>query len=371
MGEMRYIASRLNGDGTETFLDYDLQLQDVEITTTLSGADSVNFSVTPEIADMKKNGQSIFVPWSTAVYAEQDGAIRGGAIVVDMTEEGQTIQGETIGFTGYANGMPYNGDKVFRSADPADVFRHIWQHLQSFRDGNLGITVDSTKTRTRVGVSQSVLDIALSGNSAGDEALVYGWWQTLDLGSEISNLMNDTPMDYRMGLSWNGNQIAKHIHLGYPKLGVRKQNLRFMVGENIFVHPQISFEGDDYASDIWAFGAGEGRKMIKSLNERNDIGRLRRVVVVQDKSLRTAQQVYGLANREKNKRTASQDISQVVVQDHPHARVGSFTVGDEILIQSETGWSTGLYMWVRILQIKWNPSTGVSTLDVVRSDKAS
>lgn len=370
MSEWRYIASRLNGDGTETFLDYDLPLQDVEVVTTLSGADSLNFKVTPEIADLKKNGQSIFLPWSTAVYAEHGGAIRGGAIVCDMKENGQTIQGETIGFAGYPNGMPYNGDKVFRNEDPLNVFRHIWQHLQAFRDGDIGVTVDDTKSRARVGVSQSVVENALNGGGS-DQALVYGWWQTLDLGSEISSLASNTPFDYRMGLSWDGSRIKKHIYLGAPRLGVRRQNLRFMVGENLFVHPEIRFDGDDYASDIWAFGAGEGRAMVKDLNQRNDIGRLRRVVVVQNKALRTRQQVVSLATKEKTKRTAAQDISQIIVHNHPNARLGSYNVGDEILVQSDTGWSAGLYMWVRILQIKLNPDTEVCTLDVIRSDKAS
>lgn len=376
MSEWRYLASRLNGDGTETFLDDDLPLQDVEVVTTLSGADSLDFKVIPEVADLKKNGQSIFLPWSTAVYAEQGGVIRGGAIVCDMKESGQTIQGETIGFAGYPNGMPYNGDKVFRNEDPLNVFRHIWQHLQAFTDGDLGVTVDTTRSNARVGVSQNVVDIALNGNSSNDQALVYGWWQTLDLGNEIANLATNTPFDYRMSLAWDTSGttkkfVKKHIQLGAPRIGTRRQNLRFMVGENIFVQPEIIFDGDDYASDIWAFGAGEGRAMVKNLSQRNDIGRLRRVAVVQDKSLRTTQEVYGLAYREKTKRTAAQNISQVVVHNHPHARLGSYNVGDEILIQSETGWSSGLYMWVRILQIKLNPETEVCTLDVIQSDKAT
>lgn len=370
MAGWRYIASKLPGDGTEIFLDYDLPLQGVEVVTTLSGADQMDALITPEIARLKVNGAPIFVPWSTAIYAELDGAIRGGALVVDVVENGPDLKLETVGFTGYPNGMPYDGDKVFKKEDPAEIFRHIWAHLQAMKDGNLGVTVDTTKTNVRLGASQDLSDIALGGATGDNDSLVYGWWQTMDLGQEIANLAAQTPFDYKMNLAWNGNAISKFIQIGFPRLGRRRTDLRFMVGENVMIEPEIKFDGDDYASDIWAFGAGEGRQMVRDLTQRNDIGRLRRVAVLQNKSLRTKAEVRGLALQEKTKRTGAQDITSIQVRNSTHAKIGSYTVGDEILVQSHTGWSAGLNMWCRILSIRLNTENDVSTLDLLRSDKA-
>ena len=82
MGNWRYIASRLNGDGTETFLSYDVPLSGGQTTTALSGPGGINGTITPEIAALQDEyGRPILEPWSTAIYAEVDGQIRGGAIL--------------------------------------------------------------------------------------------------------------------------------------------------------------------------------------------------------------------------------------------------------------------------------------------------
>lgn len=370
MAGWRYFASKMHGDGTETIIDYDLPLQGVEVVSTLSGADAINASISPEISRLIVNKMPVFVPWSTAVYAECDGAIRGGALLTDLTEEGQNLSLDTVGFSGYPNGMPYDGDRVFKKEDPADIFRHIWQHLQAQKDGNLGVTVDTVKTTMRLGASQDLAGIALNGGNGQDDSVVFGWWQTMDLGQEIARLSSETPFDYRTEVSWDGAKIKKFIRMGFPRLGRLRHDLRFMVGENVHIQPKIQLSGNDYASDIWAFGAGEGRSMLRDLSQRNDIGRLRRVKVLQNKGLRNASAIRGFAQTELKKRVAAQDIDSLEVMDHPHAKIGSYSVGDEILVQSHTGWSAGLNMWCRILAIKLNTETSVSTLDLLRSDKA-
>ena len=42
MGKWRYIASRLNGDGTETFLSYDVPISGCQVTDVLSGAGGIS-----------------------------------------------------------------------------------------------------------------------------------------------------------------------------------------------------------------------------------------------------------------------------------------------------------------------------------------
>lgn len=368
----QYIASRLNGDGTETFLDWDLPLgESVDIQHALSGADAISCTIEPEVTRMKKNGKFILEPWSTAIYAQRDGKIFGGALLVDMSVEGQKISLETTGFTGYANGMPYNGDKVFRNEDPINIFRHIWSHLQGQKDGNLGLTLDSTTSPVRIGSPQDLASIALNGGSASDEAVVFGWFgQTMDLGKEMNDLAANTPFEYITELAWSGpRSIRKNVRIGFPRIGRRRSDLRFAVGENVIEEPEIEYQGDDYASDIWAFGAGEGRAMRKNLSLRRDTGRLRRVAVVTDKALQTDKAVLSLGEKELARRTGSADITSIEVSNHKNAALGTYGPGDEIRVISDYGQSKGLDIWARIVKTTLHTKTENTTIDLIRSDK--
>ena len=63
----RYIATKLNGDGTETVLDWDLPIVQPSFTDELSGAGGMSGTIAPEIARLRVDGEPIFVPWSTAL----------------------------------------------------------------------------------------------------------------------------------------------------------------------------------------------------------------------------------------------------------------------------------------------------------------
>src|SRR5687768_18271789 len=110
----RYIAARVNGDGTEDFLDWEVPLIDAEITDVLSGISSITGKIAPEIARLKNaDGTPLFREWETALYAEHDGEIRGGGILTNSGFNGATWDCEFSGFIGYWKDMPYTGNGAY------------------------------------------------------------------------------------------------------------------------------------------------------------------------------------------------------------------------------------------------------------------
>ena len=360
----RYIASRLNGDGTEEFLDWELPLAGVAITNRLSGPDAIGASIAPEVATLKVNGSPLIQPWSTAIYAESEGQIRAGAIVTDITVEGPRLDIDCLGFPGYALDMPYTGEYSRVDIDPLDVVRDIWDHIQSARGGNIGLQVDDLKTGLKIGTPER--DVEFETGTGEQVSFVAGpvklmWYQTHNLGREIDKLAKDTPFDYRESHTWNGESIDHRLRLGYPTIGRRRHDLRFVVGENIHLIPSVDF-GEDYASEVLALGAGEGRKMIRGTNTRPD-GRLRRVAVVPDKSLTSTTRANAFAGREVLRRLGLADVTEVTILDHPHAPLGSLDVGDEIFIQVGSGWAEDVALWCRVTSMSISPeSLGVARM---------
>ncbi len=363
MAGWRYLAARLNGDGTETFLDTEVPIAGVELREDLSGPGGITGTISPEIARLQYQGDPVFVPWSTAIYAEKDGLIRGGGILVDMDDSTPDLSLDCMGFSGYPSGIPYTSEIVQVQVDPLDMARHIWEHLQSQKGGNLGMVVDATTSPIRIGDGP---DAEVFGQNMGPYRLA--WFQDHDLGSEFDRLAADTPFEYRVQHAWAGDTVSHRLVLGYPTIGRRRSDLRFVVGENITLIPTIEYDGSEYASEAIVLGSGEGRTMVRGVHSGNP-GRLRRPVIVTDKNLRSKKDADARAGRELALRMGSADISEISVRDHEHARYGSYQVGDEILIETTDGWSDSLALWCRILSTKFNPEANTAVLTVVRSDK--
>lgn len=368
----RYIATRLNGDGTETFLSWDVPLQGAAVVDDLSGPGGLTGSISPEVARLQTaEGDPVFVPWSTAVYAEADGHIRGGGILAELGEDGPKLSLDCVGFSGFLQGQPYTGDISRVGVDPLDMGRELWAHKQSMRGGNLGLVLDGTSSPVRVGTAEKSTEFTTGAGE--DVAFVSGpyalnWWSTHDMAAEFDKLAAETPFDYQVVHEWSGETITHRMRLGYPTLGRRRDDLRFMVGENVFVVPKIEYSGGAYASEAIVLGAGEGRKMVRG-TESTVSGRLHRAVVVEDKSLTSGEAARKAAVTEVKARLGDPDIDELVVHDHPHAVLGSFGVGDEIRVDTRPGWSSGLSLWVRILSMKIEPDLDRCTLTVARVEK--
>lgn len=373
----RYILTRVNGDGTETPLHWDVPLSSPQITEYLSGPGGIGGTITPEIQDLKDdNGRPLIVPYATAIYAEQDGHIRGGAIVTDPTEQSGSLALDSIGFSGYIAGMPYFGEQAPQiQVDPLNMARHIWAHAQSRPMANIGLVLDSTTSPVRIGTKETDVNFTTgSGDEVSFQSGPYQLadWKTSDLGKEFDDLAKGTPFEYRVDHAWIGgtDQISHRMRIGYPRIGRTRHDLRFVVGENLTVEPPIDYASDDYANGVLVLGAGEGRKMVRAYGEKRD-GRLLRVAVVTDNSITSKAAANTRVALELRRRQGLPVLGDTItVADHDHAPFGSYDVGDEILIETgDEGWSGYLATWCRILSITLSPEDGTAKLSVANSEQ--
>lgn len=369
----RYHAFRLHGDGTETPIVWDLPLSGVRITQALSGPGGIDAQISPEVARLTVEGKPVFVPWSTAIYAEASGQIRGAGIVEDVIADGPSLSIPCIGFSGYLTGMPYTGDYKKIQVDPLDVVRHIWGHAQGHKRGDLGMQLDTTTSDVRIGTEER--DVSFQTGSGEQVDFTAGpyrlsWWKTDDLAKEIDDLAAETPFDYRETHKWAGERVEHRLELGWPKLGTRRANLRFVVGENVHTTPQIEWDGDEYADEIILLGAGDGSDMVRGGAFR-DSDRLRRPRVVRDKSVTSKKRADALAEAEVKLALGDEDIQEVTIRNHPHAQIGTWQVGDDLFIQSRGDWHDDLGLWVRVLSQTILPESDEVVVRVMRAEKVT
>lgn len=353
----RYLAQRLTGDGRGTFIDMALPLRGVSIEHALSGPDRLTATIDPKVARLvADDGRPVLEEWSTAIFAEQDGNIEFGGILAHSEFDGPSWSLDVTGFTGYAQGMPYTGAKFFVETDPLDIVRHIWDHLQGQVDGDIGLQVDATKSPVRIGQELKQVEFDTQAGPVSFEAGPYklAWYQTDDLGRAVDDLASETPFEYLEEHRWNGEGGIDHLmRIGYPRIGTRREELRFVVGENVSNVPTVERNGEDYANEILALGSGEGRDMLRGSDSNRD-GRLRRVAIVTDKAAQSKRAVQNLARRALAEHQPQYGVAEVQVLDHPHAPIGSFRPGDEIRVQGSTGW-VAFDDWYRVLSTTVSP----------------
>jgi hypothetical protein len=366
----RYIAQRLDGLGGGEFLDYDVPLSSPSITTVLSGPNALSGTITPEVARLQDSkGHLVFEEWSTALYAEEDGNIRGAGILANIGTSGPTVSLDCVGWTGYAAGMPYTDSWFGVEVDPLGVVRQAWAHLQSKVRGNIGLQVSDMTTGLKIGQELEQVEFDTQAGPVSFEAgpIKLAWYLTDDIGQFIDSLAKETPFDYQERHAWVGDQIEHYLDFGYPSLGRRRPDLRFQLGENVSVVPSIVSNSDSFANEVLALGAGEGRDMIRGGAIRSADTRLRRVAVVTDKQRRSKAKANAYASEQLALRLGLGSIEEIVVREHPHAAIGSWRDGDEILIAGNEGWG-GYEMWVRVLSTTINPLIGdVATISVART----
>lgn len=378
MAGWRYFATRLNGNGTETLLESDLPLQGTNLVRVLSGDNTMSAQIEPRHQRLIRGTKPILTTWSTAIYAvSPDGLIRWGGIISDLDVNGPTISIDAVGFNGYARGMPWTDNGWFGvKVDPLDVVRRIWQHLQSKPGGNLGLGLGAAKVGKLIGTELKQVEFDTQSGPVSFESgpVKLNWYSTHDLGGFIDDLASEYSFDYRESHAFRPDGTIRHdLTFGYPKLGRRRTDLKFIHGVNIFSDLDYVDDGDIYASGVMVLGAGEGAAMVKAIEEPiiRPEGRLRRVKVVTDTHIGATKTAQSRAKRELQWRRTVQDISSVTVRNHPNARLGSVDVGDEIRIEGRGEWGT-LDLWVRVTEISWSPDdSDEETYTVIRTDKLS
>lgn len=361
-----YQAGRINGDGTIDIIETDLPIKIESIDRRLSAPSSMRGEISQPLQRLKNQGRPVFEPWQTVILAVADDDIRGMAIYRKPTFTGEAWNLDLIGLPGYAIGQPYDGEQQFVQADPLDIYRHVWAHLQGKPRGNLGITVDPLTSNVRVGTESEDVEFATgAGEQVSFEAgpRKFSLWSTPDLGKVIDDYARSTPFDWLETFSWDGIQPHCHIRLGCPTIGGRKTAPRFVLGENLATEPSVTTE--DYATEVFVLGNGEGRDAIRGYAGDNSIG-IRRALLVNDNSIETVTEANVLAHDTLVSMRSQFVVEELEVHQHPNAELEAIELGDEIQLYAETTWAT-VDDWVRVVGRSDAPGrSDVTRLTVVR-----
>lgn len=352
----KYLAQRLpSGE----LIDTELPLEDAAITRQLSGPCDVAGTVPVEVSRLKgPDGRPILEPWGSAIIAEADGQIRGYGIITDEPSwDGQQWTVDTLGVSGYLAGLAYTGPEYAGvQVDPLDVVRRVWDHVQGQPGGDLGVVVDGTRSPVRVGTEVREVEFTTGdGEAVSFESGPFklNAWETDDLGKIVADLAGSTPFDYLEETQWDGEDVAHRLRLGYPALGRRQEDLRFVIGENVTTVPRVQPGG--YASGVYVLGAGEGKDRVRSPVVSGNAGRLRRVKAITDKSLTSRATATDRARVLLAASAGGPVVDSLTIADHPHAPLGSFDVGDSIFVEGPAGWGGDLALWLRVVELTIRP----------------
>ena len=361
----RFIAQNAR---TREFLSFELPVLEPTIKTTLSGPTVINGKFKPETITLKDEfGTPLLKSWGTLIHFEMDGQIRASGIMMPSQFDGLEWTMEVQGFTTYPNEMPYWGqwpDTLKYNIDSIDVIQEIWRYLQSFPNGNLGVTVPRTmgslpnRLGTELDATNNITPYSID------------WWDNKSCGSEIDNMAKLAPLDYFESVEWNDDRtdVSYTLTIGYPRLGSTRSDLRFVQGENIIAVVPLVEPDSFYASGVAGIGAGEGAASIRDLVETDDPNRLRRIYTYRQKKMTDKTQLNAIIREELLSRTLDREMQQIVVSStHPNAPFGSYIPGDDILPQAEVRWWGWTRLWHRVIGITFSPGKDAVTIDLKRS----
>lgn len=351
----RIIAQRIT---TGQFLAWDVPLGNAVTSRTLSGPGGINGTIGRELARLTADdGRPLLEEWTTALYVEEDGLIRNGALVNSISNQGPRKVIGSIGFCGYPQGLAYTDDYMPADfEDPVDTFKNVWSKIQSYPDGDLGLAIHGPATYLR-----------LSDGSGPFNIWSYDY---RDTGQELDAIAKAAPFDFLESHTWTDSThtaIRHDVTIGFPRLGRRRTDLRFADSENIVKVDAVGADGTKYANDVRVLGRGQGRGMVTARAAVRD-GRLRRAAAVPHKDA-----TQGLADRyaqqELRARRLEPDIKSIEIQDHPNARLSAITPGDDVLVECELEQAGDVRVWLRVLSVQESADTpGRATLKTQRSD---
>lgn len=362
---MRFLAQRPSG----VFVHTDLELHDASPSWELSGPGSLDGFVAPDVGEaIALDGFPVLDEWGTVIHLEQDGLIRGSWLVERVSYSGAQLKVECRGVAGYPAGLVARVDWSLIQVDPAKVFKDLWAHVQSFQDGNLGVTVTGS-TPVKIGTPEK--DVSFTTGSGEQVDFVAGPYKiseadATDVGTELDSLAGDTPFDYITTSSWNAGKsaVTHEVRLHYPEAGRRRHDLAFVQGDNVTSVVMLDGSGAVWASEVLGIGAGEGKGALR--RSKGVVShRLRRTRVVEVKDVKSAARLDRVVADEFASIDPAPGVSSITVMNHSNAVIGSWELGDEILVETVTPHLGDYAGWHRIIEWSLTP-TGGAEIGLVR-----
>lgn len=340
-----------------------LRLSSVGSMTQLSGPGSLECSI--PWADHIEQSLPTLRKWHYAIWAVEGGNVLGGGVVSEVSSDNDQIDLDCTGPTVVIRDTPWLGeDFAGIQVDPLDMVRKVFDHAQSFPNGDLGIQVDSTRSPVRVGEEER--DVEFTTSDGEEVSFTSGpfrlaWWSTDDMGKVLDDLAKDTPFDYMERTSFDKRTGFSHrLELGYPKIGARKPSVQAVIGVNAAQPPPL--DEADYFSGALFVGAGEGAKAAHGIDEDRNASGLRRIANVSDKRVTSNR---AAVNRARKLISTSRrlEFDQITLADHALSPFGEVRPGDIILVKGDTGVER-LNDFVRVLQVSLDYEARTMSLKV-------
>ncbi|MGQ3385300.1 hypothetical protein [Glutamicibacter sp. TV12E] len=193
------------------------------------------------------------------------------------------------------------------------------------------------------------------------EPLILSWDTTDDIQKVIGEMVEAGSIQYREQSRWVGDEIHHRLEIGSPRLGARRENVRFEIGYNVTAVPSVSFT--EYASGLILFGSGEGDKRIRTERHKNT-GKLRRVTTQTEPQATSKAKADSAAETYLKSAQVARSVDRIQITDSSLAEFGTFKPGDEVRVIGSSGWSEDLDIWVLIKSINFSPDGGNAELEV-------
>lgn len=346
---------------TGRIVSYDLAVANPKVMRRLSGACIIQFDVDyrhPSASDPLTGKPIEFKPWGHWCHVEYN--YRGERKIwasglmkpSEVDPENGILHAEFEGFSAYPTGIPWLQNWNPIAVDPFTVFDKVWTHLQSYENGNLGVTVycygEDPITGQEIKVIPPVSNTQmLPGFSFDGNKFILDFFAVFiravdftDCGEYLSKLARDIPFDFFEESTWNSTHTAieKWIRLAYPSGGLMQDQLSFRLNENIFQAKSRIESEIEWASDIIIRGWFPG-KVYSSQIQNADPKRFRRTVIEEDVQINSNERALAWSHRQLARRQFPYYWESIIVNMyHPNAPFGSYDVGDVIRVQGVMPW---------------------------------
>jgi hypothetical protein len=118
---------------------------------------------------------------------------------------------------------------------------------------------------------------------------------------------------------------------------------------------------------VYVLGKGSGQKTAR-VRVVVDDKRLRRAKIITRKSTANAKTLTAAGKAERARHSEQLTIPSIAVRHHPNAPLGSWQLGDRILVQVDIPWIGELAIWHRVTAEEIDLAAGTAILSLTRSD---
>lgn len=350
----RYIIEEAR---TGRILVRDLNVRNPKVMRKLSGPCVIEFDIDyrePSVQHPDGTGPINFKPWGHWCHVEK--TIKGKRVIIasalfqpsQVDPQSGILKARWQGFSGYIQGIPWLQNWNPIAVDPATIVNKIWNHVQSYANGNLGVTCYSlaedgvTKTIPPTTNTELLPGFSFDGSNFIMDffAIFIRRIDFTDCGDYVNKLARDIPFDYFEESNWNEDHTAiqKWIQIAYPKGGALQSNLVFRLNENV-LFGQTKIEAEiEWTSDVAVRGWFPG-KVYSSVLSNADATRYRRVILEEDARINSTERAAAGAHKQLTRRQTPPFWESITVQMyHPNARFGTWDVGDQIRVQGTAPW---------------------------------